>query len=223
MFDIVRLKADASVARVGVAVALTPARRVALVFPTGASVAIAQPATLGLLATRAQAAHKHITIVGGDADLRACAVTAGLAAAPTLDEWRAAAARDRSSTPAPALSARVRGSAASSGRLRLVEAPDGWNDGRDDHTSDEDLMDLPMDIDPPDYVARLMAAEDAPRGRADGVLPLTPSFSRPRELRAPDDVAAFAAAIRASERDEEEISDTIVETSGRGYDADLAH
>ena len=84
-------------------------------------------------------------------------------------------------------------------------------------------MDLPMDIDPPDYVARLMAVEDAPRGRADGVLPLTPSFSRPRELRAPDDVAAFAAAIRASERDEEEISDTIVETSGRGYDADLAH
>src|SRR5579862_7651986 len=120
MFEIVRLKADASVARAGAAVVLAPARHVALVFPAGAPVGIAHPAALDMLADRARAAHKRVTIIGGDAHLRACAVTAGLAAATTLEEWRGAAARDRGFLAAPPREVRARASAEVPARLRLV-------------------------------------------------------------------------------------------------------
>lgn len=197
MFDVLRFKADAPIARISAALARTPARRVALVFPLGMPVTIADVAVLATLAARAQSARKSVTIVGGDAHLRACAVTAGFAASTSLDEWRTAK-DDRpggpSNTPALALLD------AASGGLALSAT-----------STDESAA---WEIDPPPYIARLLHAEGHgdPHGCA-GLVGVDSSGNL-RVLPPPSDAAAYLAALRASERHEEDISDIIRETSG---------
>nr|MBF6591883.1 hypothetical protein [Ktedonobacterales bacterium] len=194
--------------RVGAALVLTPARRVALVFPLGQHTRIADVGVLAGLVARAHTLRKQATIVGGDAYLRACAVAAGFAATTTLDEWQASES-DASST---AHHARRRKRDAVMPALAIVEpenAPSGLGC---------DVVESAWELDPPEYVARLVPhdAEGAIRQGA-GVT----TRPRLRALEPPSDVAAFESAQVASERHEEDISDTIRETSGFPLVAEL--
>jgi hypothetical protein len=195
MFDVVRFKADASISRVSTALKLTPARRVALVFPLGQHAALAEPAALESIAARARGAHKHVTIVGGDAILRARAAAAGLAAATTVEEWRAlphlegmwaGQGHARDHVPHTAV-------------LALIDPADSFVDFA---ASDEGSG--TWDIEPPEYVMRLSPAEEHVH---------TPQTSRQRAALPPSDEVAFERVLWASERDEENISDLIRETS----------
>jgi hypothetical protein len=207
MFQILRFRADATSARITRALALTPAQRVALVFPSGARVVSAQPEVLQAIAGYVRAAHKHVTIVGGDAYLRACAVTAGLAAATALDEWRGAPAMDRDSI-------HRRQQDDTFTRLMLVEPSDSRARER------EDEVDARWDAEPPEYLANLLAPEARDTG---GQEERAHSFGSLRVLEPPSDVETFEAVELASERDEEGISDTILATSEHGCSAGMAH
>jgi hypothetical protein len=196
MFDVLRFKADTPVTRVSAALARTPARKVALVFPLGASVTIADAAALASLSARTAKSHKSVTIVGGDTHLRACAITAGFAAATTIEDWRAAGedlASEISGAYTPALTL-----------LDGASAPCA----RAAHTPDDNAT---WELDPPPYIARLLAPEAQVEGH---VFVAADSSGRLRALPPPSDAAAYLAALRASERHEEDISDAIRETSG---------
>ncbi len=212
MFDVLRFKADVTAARINAALVLTPARRVALVFPEGQRVPIAQPATLQALAERARVAHKQIAIVGGDAYLRACAVTAGLAAATTLDEWRGARA-------GAATRRRPGAHGAAPARLALVGGP-AEADSAESTAAQDETTDMLWEVEPPDYVVRLTPVQP---GAAGEHVANAPASIWPRTAPPPTDAETFAAAEYASENREEEISDLILATSGQRFDAGLAH
>jgi hypothetical protein len=199
MFDVLRFKAEAPVARISAALTRTPARQVALVFPLGVPVAIADLAALSTLSAQAQRARKAVTIVGGDALLRACAVTAGFAATTSVEEWRAAKdarATGSSGGHAPAFALLTPASGGHTAGAACPEDNAAW------------------ELDPPAYIARLLhdVGHEEPRSFDD--LAPADSSGKLRALPPPSDAAAYLAAIHASERHEEEISDAIRETSG---------
>lgn len=90
MFQVLRFRAESSFAVINAALTLDPARVVALVFPAGVRPYISESGQLDALFVRSRAIGKDVTIVGGDTELRVMAVTAGFAAATTLDDWRRA-------------------------------------------------------------------------------------------------------------------------------------
>jgi len=66
------------------------APQVALLFPLHCPSPLAQAPLLDALRARSHQMGKSLLIIGGDEQLRACAVSVGLVAATTLDDWRAA-------------------------------------------------------------------------------------------------------------------------------------
>lgn len=224
MFDVMRFKPDVSAARLGAALVLVPARHVALVFPFGARVAIGEPAALTHLAGRARAIRKQITIVGGDAHLRACAAVAGIPVATTLDEYRHTASSAASeATPAASHPMRGHESAPSTARLTLLDSAAPW--AAAPSLNVESLEPL-VDDGLPDYLLRLLPSDEELTPAHDPWRrdrPERPSSGRSRALPLPSDAETFAAAELASERHEEDMSDAIFESSGGGYDTGLAH
>lgn len=89
MFGVLRFSATASLAQVVRAIQRTPTRRIALVFPLGAGVAVAEIGRMGVVELLCREQRKEATIVGGDAELRASAIACGLRAAMTVEDWRA--------------------------------------------------------------------------------------------------------------------------------------
>lgn len=89
MFGVLRFAATATLADVVRGIHRTPAQRIALVFPLGAHVSLAEIGRMGVVDLLCQEQRKEATIVGGDAELRACAVACGLRAAVTVEDWRA--------------------------------------------------------------------------------------------------------------------------------------
>lgn len=89
MFDVLRFPATATLTDVVRGIQRTPAHRIALVFPLGIRVSVAEVGRMGVVDLLCQEQRKEATIVGGDAQLRACAVACGLPAAMTVADWRA--------------------------------------------------------------------------------------------------------------------------------------
>jgi hypothetical protein len=88
MFQILHFRAESSYAIIYAALTLHPARTLALVFPAGMCPQVAASGQLEALAAHAESSGKHVTIIGGDTELRARAVAVGFAAATTIDDWR---------------------------------------------------------------------------------------------------------------------------------------
>lgn len=191
MFDVLRFRAGATPAKVGAALLRTPARRVALVFPLGIRPALADHSALTAIHERACRAGKEVTLVGGDAHLRACAVAAGFAAATSLDGWRAAGEsrtgrreqRRQARAPRPT--------------LRLVDAL----------VAETESTDAAAALEMPDYLRQLLDPEDAPAydGHDGG---------EPAPIHSWMTAGEFAGVDLASARHEEEMSDAIRASSG---------
>lgn len=192
------------------ALARTSAREIALVFTLGAACALADPAELGALREHCDAAGVRVVIIGGDKTLRARAVTAGFAAATTLEEW------DTSSHKAVRPAARSWGPR--SGKRGTGAPPPAAVHmmGTEQPCDEEDTGDLyePGGGDPPSYVAELVAADEAlspPRRHVE--VPTVP-LRRSRTTRKLADslrdlVREREALERAHEAYEEQITETI--------------
>ena len=198
MDDIVRLKPQSTYATVSAALTLAKGRRVALVFPEGEPTCLHETALLDALSDRCYRLGKVAVIIGGDAWLRAHAVAAGFETATTLEDW---------GDTAPDLqAARLRRTAHSTPRLRLVDVPpqqDGSSAYSDDTASD------PWVIEPPDYVIALRKAFVSPSPVVRAPI-ITGSLAELLLDEEDDD----DDAITASERFEEVITGRILETSG---------
>lgn len=102
---LLRLRADATIAAIQMALGRIRPRDVALVFPPGIPIALTSDADFaGLLTLHrfCEALDKEVVIIGGDAALRAAAVASGFASATSLDAWKGASgSRLRRPTSAP--------------------------------------------------------------------------------------------------------------------------
>ena len=106
MPHLLRLRADASIAAIQTVLGRIRPRDIALVFPSGAPVALAGDGNFAALLTLhrfCEALGKDVVIIGGDEALRAAAVASGFASATSLDAWKGASgSRLRRPTSAPA-------------------------------------------------------------------------------------------------------------------------
>ncbi|MEO7000314.1 MAG: hypothetical protein ABI068_00715 [Ktedonobacterales bacterium] len=183
------IPATASYAEIVAMLARSQARQVAMLFALHASSPLAQPALLDALRIRCQEMGKTILVIGGDERLRACAVSVGLTAATTLEDWRAAQSNiwtwDTSwntalspdqgahTTHATGAPGSRRATSASADRqrapLRLVEQDTERDQGT---ASDQRNLYDPWSADPPAYVSELVAEMTAMRHRQQGANPL---------------------------------------------------
>lgn len=114
----------------------------ALVFPAGAACRLAEDEQLRTLRGLCRALGKHVAIIGGDEELRACAVAAGFAAATSLEAWEPA----REVPPSEALSTARRAEWATADATFVAER--GLHHRETSWTAD-----------PPDYVLWLLRRE----------------------------------------------------------------
>lgn len=89
MFGVLRFSATAPLSEVVRAIQRTPAHCIALVFPLGEHVHVAEIGRMGVIDLLCREQRKEGTIIGGDAQLRASAIACGLRAAMTVEDWRA--------------------------------------------------------------------------------------------------------------------------------------
>lgn len=148
MFDTVHARPGMPLAVVQTLLMRLPARAVALVVPTTAPTSecealLLREGALETIACRAQREGKDVTIVGGSTALRARAVVAGLMAAATLDDWRAACRAREVDAPVRPVTPPV---ATGHPHLWLVTPTPGSTEAEDE---------------PPDYLRGLLP-DDAP-------------------------------------------------------------
>lgn len=197
------------------ALAHVSALEIALVFPLGATCALAEPAELEALRERCDALGVRAIIIGGDETLRARAVAAGFAAATTMEEW------DTSSHKAVHPSQRSWGPRV--GRRSNAGLPSAGMRMLGDKRShdEEDVGDLyePIGEDPPGYVADLIAGDQElspPRRHAE--VPTVPLRRGRATRKLADSLRELArerdALERAHQAYEEQITATIRTSAG---------
>jgi hypothetical protein len=211
----VQCASGATGAAIRSALARTSADEVALVFPLGEACALADAAELAALHEHCQALGKRVVAIGGDQEFRALAVAAGFAAATSLEEWETSkhkAVRRRRITLGPKRRQRAElEGPPTPGQVSVVRAQATIAE-----EGDGDLYD-PVGDDPPRYVAKLVAADEAlsstDRLAAIPTIPLQRGriTRRLEELRR--EAAEAAAVDRAQQAYEEQITETI-RTSG---------
>lgn len=156
----IHLEATANGEQARAAVARAPQGEVALVFPKGQRCALCDAHQLDALYQACAEWGILLVIVGGDQQLRAHAVTAGFAAATSLEEWETSKHRAIRAQRETSLSRRLdRGQREHAGwtepAVRVVAAA---RRGTQDEAG-QDLYSLDGE-DPPAYVANLLARED---------------------------------------------------------------
>lgn len=208
MFDILYVRPGWPLARIITRVGRMPTQRVAIVVAPDSTSPLSSQADLESLAHALADRGKHITVVGGTTWLRAWAVSAGLAAASTVEDWRAGADAPQRATWRPATHDAVLDT-----RLVLLDsAPevDAHNaDG--DATLDGDLLDALDAL--PAYLHVLLdgahAGIAAAQGRPPSAGPEATTARRRTTTMTRAPAPTFERIIARCECDEERISDTI--------------
>ncbi len=207
MFGVLRFAATATLAEVVRGIHRTPAHRIALVFPLGAHVRMAEVGRMGVVDLLCQEQRKEATIVGGDAHLRACAVACGLRAAMTVEDWRAMRTSRsawiswRKRQPSPLVQLTLLPSATAHATVMSTEnrdVADDENDPRDD---------LPA------YIRELLALQ----GREPPAEPPSPrlhTLTAPRQTTIAYDLDRDDDLRELWESDEERLTETIRSSSG---------
>jgi hypothetical protein len=214
MLYTVQLRPDTSREEAQTALARVASDEVGLVFPLGTRCVLASPDDLEALHAFTESLRKRAIIVGGDETLRACAVTAGFAAATSVAEWETS--KHNTVRPRHRLTWPGRrdtdGEVGEAAPLRRVLAAMHGGEDR------EDLYG-PVGEDPPTYVADLMADEQDALMQRHAAVPTIPMRSRvTRRLAETLQAQAEARAMeQAHHAYEERVTATIRASAGPAF------
>ena len=214
MLYTVQLRPHTSREEAQTALARAASDEVGLVFPLGTRCVLASFDDLEALHAFTVSLRKRAIIIGGDETLRACAVTAGFAAATSVAEWETSkhkAVRPRHRLTWPGRRD-TDGEVGEPAPLRRVLAAIHGGEGRDDLYG-------PVGEDPPTYVADLMADDQDALMQRHAAVPTIPMRSRvTRRLAETLQVQAEARALeQAHHAYEERVTSTIRASAGPAF------